>query len=157
MRKGKPKTATRDIRGAGVLVPRTGAQPPSGQKSHEYPVISFRYTDRADNGGWSWLRDDEAKLFVGFLCDTANSTWNEIRQQTTGSTTVRPKYHGQDFQSLSKQAQDLIRQRRHDEIFERIHRFRLGGTERLWGFEKNGVFYVLWWDRDHCVDPQTRD
>jgi hypothetical protein len=79
MGKGKPKTATRDIRGAGVLVPRTGAHPPSSQKSHEYPVFSFRYTDRSDNGEWSWLRDDEANLFVGFLCDTANSTWNEIR------------------------------------------------------------------------------
>ena len=29
----------------------------------------------------------------------------------------------------------------------------LSGTKRLWGFRKDGVFYVLWWDPDHTVYP----
>jgi hypothetical protein len=32
-----------------------------------------------------------------------------------------------------------------------IFRFRLGGKKRLWGFRRQRIFYVVWWDWNHQV------
>jgi len=34
-----------------------------------------------------------------------------------------------------------------------VFRFRLGNTERLWGFINEAVFYPAWRDPDHSVYP----
>ena len=37
-----------------------------------------------------------------------------------------------------------------------LARFRLGGTERLYGFLVGNEFHILWWDPNHEVWPSTR-
>jgi hypothetical protein len=38
-----------------------------------------------------------------------------------------------------------------DEVFNELTRYRTAGTARVWGFERENVFYVLWWDPGHMV------
>ena len=37
-----------------------------------------------------------------------------------------------------------------------ISRLRLTGTQRLYGFLREHVFHVLWWDPDHTVYPSNK-
>lgn len=37
-----------------------------------------------------------------------------------------------------------------------IARFRLGGTERLYGFLVGHEFHILWWDKDHEIWPSRK-
>jgi len=32
-----------------------------------------------------------------------------------------------------------------------MFRFHVDNLERLWGFEIDGIFYVVWWDPAHKV------
>jgi hypothetical protein len=36
-----------------------------------------------------------------------------------------------------------------------IHRLRLSGPKRIYGFLIDDVFHLLWWDPDHAVFPST--
>ena len=118
------------------------------------PVFSFEYADRhfAD-AGWSWPAGDEAGSVLGFLCDTAKRTWKEIRGDQTGRRDRHRKHHEMQFDSVCTAAQERIRTLRLDETFDEFFRFCLGGKPRLWGFVRDHVFYVLWWDAEHQVCP----
>jgi hypothetical protein len=128
---------------------------PASEQADGYPSFSFQWADHTyTDGSWSWFNDSEAAEVLKFLADVSRSTWNEIKTQTTGGKNRRKKHHDQPVDGLCKEAQDRLSALHLDEIFPgEIFRFRLGGTKRLWGFVVEGVFYVIWWDRDHKVYP----
>lgn len=143
--------------GAKVLperIPRTSWQ---GDKAEDCPPrFSFEVLDRAYSGDWGWeLCDDadKAKLFT-FLHEVGKMKWSEIRRWTAGSSKKRwPKYHSQPFASVCQDAQRRLGELKHDEQFETLVRFRVDQKKRLWGYEVDGVFYLLWWDPEHKVYP----
>lgn len=91
---------------------------------------------------------------LGFMHQFGTSTWDELRNQWTGTGKHRRRrYHAQEFAEVSREAQERIAQLGHDETFERLHRYRVSGLGRVWGFELDGVFYLLWWDTGHSVYP----
>lgn len=65
------------------------------------------------------------------------------------------KYHSQSFADVSSDAQKRVTELGHDERFDELARFRLNQKQRLWGFERDGVFYLLWWDPEHKVYPTS--
>ncbi len=81
------------------------------------------------------------------------STWREIRQMRAGGKKRWRRYHRQAFDAVCPDAQRRIAQLGHDEQFEELWRFRIDQKKRLWGYEVDGVFYLLWWDKDHKVCP----
>lgn len=147
----KPKTTARPQPHGGGLSPkaRRRGPAPGGHKV----TFSFEFADRAYEGDWSWPDGPEAAILLTFLCDISNSTWDEIRAQQTGGKNRHKKHHSQAFDSVVLAAQQRITERRLNETFEEFFRFRLGGEQRLWGFQVDGVFYVLWWDQNHMVTP----
>lgn len=105
-----------------------------------------------------WADPAGAAEVLKFLKDIAGSTWNEIRSHRTGGRRGgHRKHHEQPFDSVCSEAFRRLQDARHDEVFEELFRFRLGAKQRLWGFERKGTFYVLWWDPEHQVYPTERD
>lgn len=39
---------------------------------------------------------------------------------------------------------------------DEVHRFRLSGAARLYGFRKGNVFELLWWDPQHQIWPTEK-
>jgi hypothetical protein len=146
-------------RSLGLGNARGGAKTPTADRrllpgSDECPSVSFRFADRVHSGSWTWMSGDESHEVLDFLCSIGNLTWSEIKGQMTGGKSGRhKKHHHHEFSSLCKEAQDRLAELKHDERFEDLFRFRLGGKKRLWGFLLGNVFYVLWWDSEHQVYP----
>lgn len=148
-------------RGNNKKNPKTTASPPSpgrtprtlvdpGSTSEDdYPRISFRYADR--NFPVDWHEDGHPASVLAFLHDFSRSTWQELRGQRTGSGNRRGRYHSQEFHEVSAAAQERIQASRLDEVFNELTRYRTAGTARVWGFEREKVFYLLWWDPHHVV------
>jgi hypothetical protein len=87
----------------------------------------------------------------------AQLTWGEIENQTWGNRNNRHrKHHDQPVETLEEPAQADIALRKLDTTFGGdIFRFRLAGEARLWGFRRDHVFHVVWWDPNHKVyDPK---
>jgi hypothetical protein len=152
MGKGRPKAVVRPAAGAGTKVPK--ASPPStGSITSQKPAFSFEFADKNHAGSWSWPSQDDAHKVLAALADFGQKTWSEILAEQTGGRRRHKKHHPQDFASVCKEAQDRLATLKHDEVFSELFRFRLSGTERLWGYVQGGIFHVLWWDADHRVYP----
>lgn len=141
---------------AGAVRPGTLDRSPRAKSAPPVPAagcpqFSFRFADGAFCG--DWLTGDHASAVLTFIKDVSSSTWSEIRSQTTGARTGHRKHHEMGFEEVSSAAQRRISVLRLDEQFSELFRFRVGGRQRLWGFEVEGTFYVLWWDPDHQVYP----
>lgn len=144
----------------GLPPPHKGARRPAldagipNADDHHPPVFSFLHADRDYIGTWSWFRDDEAPEVLRFLYDISKYTWTEIMGMRNNGG---PIHHLQPIASVCPEAQARITELEHDQRVEELFRFGIGHRKRLWGFAIGGVFYVLWWDRDHKVYPVNMD
>ena len=76
-------------------------------------------------------------------------TWHEIFSSN------RKRNHLNRVEGFSPKAQKRLRELGRDEFLE-LHSIRLTGTGRLYGVLRGGVFYIIWWDRDHLVYPSRK-
>lgn len=116
----------------------------------ERPLFSFWLADK--DGDWSLqnLNEREALNLIKFLTSMSELTWTEVRNLQAGGD---PLYHSQPVESLCPSAQKRIRHLKLDELDDKLFRFRLDSTSRLWGYELDGIFHVVWWDPEHTVYP----
>jgi hypothetical protein len=129
--------------------PRALARVVAESGEHLRPVFSFAKIDRAYEGEWGWNMLREEDDVFGFLCTLSASSWHELRAMASAGHRM---HHWQPIGSLVKAAQDRLVELMWDDQDE-MFRFRQGATARLWGFEIDGVFYVIWWDPHHRVYP----
>lgn len=149
----QPKTKALPQAGGGGRNPKTNVSVASSP-SHDLPVVSFQYADReAEKNPWPWPEGDALGEMIHFLCGISTTTWHELRNQMWGGKDRHRKHHGMAFDVVCEQAQQRLAKSKLDEVFDEFFRFRLDGKTRLWGFERSGVFYLLWWDPDHSVYP----
>lgn len=133
--------------------PKAEARYLDDRGSRIHPVFSFELADRNETAEWGWHLVDEsnASRLVEMLRTWGSSTWNEIRAQTIDT---HKRHHWQDIGSLYAAACERLQQLELEDFCDgQIFRFRDGPTKRLWGFEREGVFYALWWDPNHRVYP----
>lgn len=134
--------------------PNTLASRPASD-GEKPPTFSFLHADHEYDGGtdgWSWFSDREAGRLLRFLQQVGERTWDEL---STWRENGRHAHHEQAIDTLCDEARQRIVDLGLDERFtgDTIFRFGMGPRQRLWGFTRDGVFYVLWWDRDHKVCP----
>ncbi|MDR1118041.1 MAG: hypothetical protein LBL01_01910 [Bifidobacteriaceae bacterium] len=99
--------------------------------------------------GADWdLTLDEWKAALAALQDYSSKTWAEIFAMPAPGS---PRNHQQDAESLNSAARAL-----YERTAETPFRIRLGGTRRLWGHRAGGVFYPLFYDRDHKASPTAK-
>lgn len=76
-------------------------------------------------------------------------TWNDI------FTRDKHNNHANQVEKLAPEARRRLRHLKLDD-FDELHSIRLSGAGRLYGVWREGVFYVLWWDRAHLVYPYKK-
>lgn len=116
------------------------------------PVLwSFAYFDQYD-----WRQNDRSNNpHVGFaevaqkLREYSNRTWNEIKAD-------KKRDHPAEPHELCKAAQERLLHIGLDDV-DVLFRFRFSARQRLWGYQCNQHFVVLWWDPDHQVWPMAND
>ena len=117
----------------------------------------FRWAaDQIDHehvGQWDWrLAPKEARDLLDLLAQMSGMTWAEVKNLKTNSKSrTRQLHHYQDLGSLCAAAQ-----RRFEELeiqTEEVFRLRHGNLCRIWGYEDNAIFRIVWYDRGHKVCP----
>ncbi|MGL5092456.1 MAG: hypothetical protein ACRC8B_16250 [Aeromonas sobria] len=113
--------------------------------------------DLKDSWSWgelrAWEKHEWDEIIHPPFKDFAKLTWKEIDSHS--SDTGHKKHHDHGVGDLIEEAQ----QRWRDldlEQFETVFRFRLGNTERVWGFIVQAHFHIVWWDREHSIYPTER-
>jgi hypothetical protein len=153
-----PKTprAIPQLAAESARIPRALKQVTENVGSHLCPTFSFALADNAYQGDWGWhLLDAEAsKRLMTFILDVSRLTWAEVRGRTgAGNTKKHRIHHDHAISNLCSTAQTLLLGQRYVELGGEVFSFHVDALERLWGFELNGVFYVVWWDPKHLVYP----
>ena len=141
---------------ANLSVPKKGIKTQVNLDDHKnkHPVFSFRFVDTEEHSEWSWVNSqEEIVTLTHFLRDIGSCTWGEIWSQESGGKNRHKKHHFQEFESITQDAIKVLKSSRLDQTFDNLFRFRLGNFERLWGFYSAGTFYILWWDRNHRINP----
>lgn len=104
------------------------------------PTISFFHLcDR--NGQLSDLGKQDLKQLASFLRRMSSMSWSQIRTSDGIKMKKIPSY------SLAYTLPSSVSE--DEEIFE----MRVSQEHRLWGFQNNGTFYVIWFDPTHSVCP----
>lgn len=143
-------------RATAPLTPAAGWRTPTAAIGRPTPgdnrpvVFSFRYADHEHKGSWSWPTGADAARVLRFLCDVSQQTWHEVLTYRENGQLI---HHEQAVDTVCDEAQQRFTELGHDVRAEVLFRFKLGYRERLWGFDLNGIFYVLWWDAKHKVYP----
>jgi hypothetical protein len=92
---------------------------------------------------------DEAIEIVDFLGEIGRNTWSEIEQLRSGGLA---SHHSQSVETFEDGPRaDFALSTLGKTFGDVMFRFRLSSRKRLWGFRKEGVFYVVWWDTNHRV------
>jgi hypothetical protein len=121
-----------------------------------HPSWRFVLVDVEHHGTWGWRYLTETKLreIVVFLKQMERLSWQEVWLQQAGGHGRRgPKHKYIPIEHCDLDAQQRLGELELEEYNESWFRFRLAGTERLWGVLQEGVFYPVWWDHDHKVCP----
>lgn len=99
--------------------------------------------------GFEEVTETAATQLCQRLCSQESRTWNDI----FGSD--QSHNHGNRTDRFSPRAQKRLRELQLDD-FDELHSIRLSGVGRLYGVLREGVFYVVWWDRHHAVYPSKK-
>ncbi|MCK6203917.1 hypothetical protein KZX50_00450 [Bacillus infantis] len=104
------------------------------------PTISFFHLcDR--NGQLQDLGRQDLKQLSSFLRRFSCMTWSQVRRSDGIKMKKIPRY------SLAYPLPATVSE--DEEIFE----LRVSQEHRLWGFQNNGTFHVIWFDPTHSVCP----
>ncbi|MDM8365077.1 MAG6450 family protein [Bacillus thuringiensis] len=105
---------------------------------HEYPTISFRHLcDK--NGQLHDLEKKGLKQLSNFLRRVSGMTWSQIRCSDGINMKKIP------ITSLRHVLPSSVSEE--EEIFE----MRVSQRHRIWGFQNQSTFYVLWFDPKHAI------
>jgi hypothetical protein len=158
MGKGVPKAAGPSA-GTSPRIPKTVAESLDGDREHTYPVFSFRHVckNTGDDWGFNLMGAEAAKGLVDFMLAICPCTWSQVREQTgSGKERQHRIHHDQDVSTIVDEAQEQIA-KYYPDWGDQLFRFRVGDTERLWGYRYMGVFYAIWWDPHHKIYPVGRE
>lgn len=110
--------------------------------------------DLADTWSWgeqrAWLQREWDEVIHPSLEAFTRLTWREIDSHSSDSG--HKKHHDHEISDLIQEAQQRWSALGLEQ-FETVFRFRLGNTERVWGFIIQAHFHIVWWDRRHSIYP----
>ncbi|MFM9414125.1 hypothetical protein ACKQTC_07070 [Peptococcus simiae] len=109
------------------------------------PVWSFSQCDTRHER-WAFDHSRINEVLFEKMQNFENQTWHEIKVKGK-----RNNHHVQ-INQLCKEAQKRLSEL-HKEDYDALFSLRLSGRERLWGIIQDGVFMILWYDKEHEVCP----
>jgi hypothetical protein len=110
--------------------------------------------DHTVQGDWTWdLAPKHVSDLLSLLSSLSGLKWREVKEQVTSSKSGTHRlHHDQQVDSLCKEAKQRLDEIGHGDV-ERLFRLRHGNLPRVWGFIRQGVFVILWYDSEHKVYP----
>lgn len=133
---------------------------PAGKQPYEVPYdrdavmarnVVWRFHGLDQDGRWSMANLGSARLLEVLL------KLGSFEQQTIRELFYDGEEPGKHYnvENLPKESHDRLTELgREDETI--IARLRLTGQQRLYGFLREHVFHVLWWDPQHEVYPSNK-
>ena len=114
------------------------------------PVWAFSRCDM-EYKKWSITNYDFINEIFKKLVDYERMTWQDIQSASGGKRDGNgTNSHFVNVAELSKEARDRLTELRLYDI-DQLFSLRLGSTIRLYGILENGVFYILWYDKEHEI------
>lgn len=114
------------------------------------PTWAFSRCDM-EHEKWSITNYDFINEIFKKLVDYERMTWQEIQSASGGKRDGNgTNSHFVNVAELSKEARDRLTELRLYDI-DQLFSLRLGSTIRLYGILENGVFYILWYDKEHEI------
>lgn len=112
-------------------------------------VWRFNQIDR--EGNWSPVNIDPAHISNLF------EKMASFETMTVGEIFAPGSEHGKSYEiaSMPAHSQKRLQELERDDETE-IVRLRCGGAPRLYGFLREHVFHILWWDPLHQVWPSSK-
>lgn len=148
MSKKNKKIVTAE-KASGIKTPHNTVNPDSFLSKH--PVWRF---EKVDSGGkWDLYSSDILADILKKLVDFERMTWAEIQRQTHNDN--RSSNHYISFEKMSQNAKDRFSELRLNEFSDNIFSLRLKSKERMFGILTDGIFYILWYDKNHEICPST--
>jgi hypothetical protein len=136
---------------------------PRSIDSRDYLKYFFKWDiSEADLlGEWSWgeprkWNDTEySRVIESHFSSQTGNIWEEIETQTYDGAgrSRRLKNKEQPLDSLIIEAQERWRDFEKLSEFENLFRFRLGTDRRVWGVRIQHCFFIVWYERHHCICP----
>ena len=116
------------------------------------PVWAFA---RCDKERWSLINDEYCSSVIAKLADYEGMTWQNI-QSSSGGKRRGTNNHFINIANLCVDAQKRACEMKIDEVTDQLFSLRLSGKERLFGILTLGVFYAVWYDKDHEICPVSK-
>lgn len=110
------------------------------------PTWRFSFCNK-DIDRWNLYNcDDPYRDILDKLISFEGMTWAEIQSQSGGRRNGTNS-HFVYVDEIDKEARIIAEKLQHEELFS----LRLTGTKRLYGSISNGIFNVIWYDKDHEI------
>lgn len=139
-----PKEAASAFIPPGAKVPRVDPNKLSSS-SNQRPAWRFGCIDMGGRWGWHLAAPDARQNVYEKLRTLEVTHWYDLDR--SGS-------HSVARDRLIRDAQRRLETLKRDDEDE-IYSLRLSGKERVWGFRRQNVLEILWWDPNHEVCPAT--
>lgn len=123
------------------------------ENREEHIRFRFDYCDIEDDCEWSLasISNEDHKQLLSKIKEIERLTVSEI---------LSPSFSGFKVYSNFQECPNPKSLRRFEQIcrgdFDDFCRFRLSGTQRLYGFLSNNEFHIVWWDPAHEVWPSQK-
>lgn len=127
--------------------PRALPQPQADGQQH----LAWRFGMADMEGEWGWQDLDAATVqeIIAKLRHFESMTLNEVFHRGDDPGKWYP------LAQLPGPAKTRLQHLKFDDA-DAIHRLRVSGSQRIYGFLINGVFHLVWWDPDHTVYPAPK-
>ena len=131
--------------------PNPRKKPRTVEDPTAYRRGSVRWSFEVFDGGIIW--HDGAYVatpfndIAGHLKSFEQRTWGQVEAN-------RRRDHAVPLEDLVPRALSRLRALNLDDR-DCLLRLRFTGTQRVWGFRRNALFMVLWWDPQHKICPST--
>lgn len=118
------------------------------------PVWSFSRCD-FEHEKWGICRSlDYVEGILSRLKSYEGQTWRQILTDTAGRRS-NTKNHAIEIHKMCREAQTRLSDINLDE-FDALYSLTITGKQRLWGIIIEGVFCVLWFDKEHEICPSNK-
>ncbi len=114
----------------------------------------WRFEKMDIEGKWSLHTADNLWELLCKLADFERMTWGEIRKQTHDKG--KSSNHEILYEDLIPEAQKRAKQLNLEEHGDSVFSLRLNNKERLFGILTDGIFFIVWYDREHEICPSKK-
>lgn len=133
-----------------------GNKPRLGAGAYNFDSMPFKWRINStyidyDHPEYGWQ-----KIPVEYLLGTIITRFHNLEGQTWAEIKFADNHcHPKPILDLNGNLQNRLRERNLDHLGD-IFQISIGGRPRVFGYRERQIFYPIWWDEDHQIDPAEK-